>query len=1102
MISNEEDATMHRLAVKMLGLALLISPALLAQGTGSINGIVQDQSGAVIPGVDVTVTNTDTGISNKFMTDATGGYHVPSLIPGPYRVQAQKGGFATGIRNGVQLTVGSDLEINIALAVGQTTTQTVVTAEAPVVDTLSSTLSALVDDKVIRDLPLNGRSFDQLVALDSSAPAFRSRGSFSTYGEAVVYTANGQNAGQNMYIMDGTEMAGAGLGYQLPGGVLGVNAGVDAIQEFSVLTGSYSAQYGKKAGAIVNLATKSGTNAFHGAAYDYLRNSAMDARNFFDGAKVSARRRNQFGGALGGPIKKDSSFFFFNYEGVRDAIGASEVKDVPDANAHQGLLPCATAPTFTCNTATGLANVGVNPAVAPYLNTLFPMPNGPEIGGGLATYLGTPTQINKLGFYLARFDQRISDTDSFFVRYNFDHSAQSSPSYLTQVATQYYSAALDKDQTLTLEEKKNFSPTLINLLRFGFSRAYVASTGGSYSSAGSGLSALDFTPNEGNLGTINFTSTGNVVGAAGLSGVSVGQCGSSGACSVGDYATNTYDESDQIFKYVGKHSMSFGVQVQRNQANQGDQYATSQAGTYVFTGGILGFLEGTPSTFTGVAPGSTFDDHKEYRRVYLSSYFQDDYKVAKNLTLNLGLRYELFTAPVDAFGRMNNYGYTYNAAGEIVINSTPTIGGAAFQGNHLGFAPRFGFAWDPRGDGKTSVRGGIGLFFDQDLQADVFYLDKNPPYAPTVTVVNPSFPYAFASGAAGSAPVPAPEVLDTNWKTPTLAQWNLNIQRQVTSSSMVSIGYVGSEGYHFGRLTDPNTFAPTYLLNGQSYAYDIPGSTIYFPAGQPRINPALSGGTEFITTNMNTSYEGATATFDQRLTHGLRAKATFTKSKALSTGPGFIASYANGELGYTENPFNAEMNKGLSPYNLSYNFTTNLTYDLPGPKSGLAGSVLGGWQTTAILTRHPGTPFTVSDGFSRSGDGDTHTPDQPNYNPAFSGPIITGNPNQYFNPLAFVPATPGYFGDVGRNVLNGPGFFDLDFAIHKAFTIKERVKADLRAEAFNILNHANFDLPSEGLFTGAGSGLNTTWNYSPTAGHITDTVVTSRQIQLALKFTF
>src|SRR5262245_31622895 len=311
MTEGKEMKT-YLFATKVLCLAFLFSSLAIAQSgsTGTISGVVQDESGAVIPGVEVTVTNVDTGINSNSLTNETGAYHVPTLIPGRYEVRAQLAGFETTIRRGIQLTVGSALEINMALRVGQVSQETIVTAEAPMVNTVTSTVAGLVDERTIRDLPLNGRSFDYLIALESSAPTFRSRGRFSTYGQVDVYTVNGANTASNLYLMDGIEMQGAGSAFQVPGGVLGRNLGVDAIQEFAVLTSNYSAAYGKKAGGVINIATRSGTNDLHGSVYEYLRNSALDARNFFDKQKP-AFERNSFGASLGGPIVKDSSFFFF-----------------------------------------------------------------------------------------------------------------------------------------------------------------------------------------------------------------------------------------------------------------------------------------------------------------------------------------------------------------------------------------------------------------------------------------------------------------------------------------------------------------------------------------------------------------------------------------------------------------------------------------------------------------------------------------------------------------------------------------------------------------------------------------------------------------------
>jgi hypothetical protein len=1055
---------LHWLSV--LGVALLFSSVVFAQGTGSISGVVQDESGAVVPGATVTVTNVDTGIASTYTTDATGGYHVPSLNPGNYEVRAQSSGFETAIRRGLQLTVGSSLDITMPLKVGQVAQQTVVTAEAPIVNTLNSSVGALVDAVTIKDLPLNGRSFDQLISLESSAPTFRSRGRAASYGQGDLYTVNGANTAANLYMIDGTEMAGAGLGFQLPGGVLGKNLGVDAIQEFVVLSSNYSAGYGKKGGGIINIATRSGTNQIHGSAYEYLRNSALDARNYFDGKTLPLFQRNEFGGSLGGPVKKDNSFLFGNYEGLRENLGVSKVSVVPNALAHQGFLPDPARPGQ-------LLNIGVATAIRPYLDTLFPLPNGQDFGDGSAALSTNPNQVNRLDFFLVRFDQKLSDKDFLFARYNFDQASQSSPD-LTSASPLFFSTARNRDQIATLEVKRLFSPTTINLARAGFSRAYVQST----SLSAPLPSSLNFTPGADTVGIIMFSASGNNVAQQGLT-----KSGTGNNYDV-TYASNQYEVADQVFHYMGKHSLQLGIQFQRTQNN--DAPGGPPRGQYVFLGGLTSFLQAKPSQFSGVPsiPG-TFDKHKSYRRTYFSTFVQDDYKVLRNLTLNLGFRYELLTVPTEASGnRISNYGYTF-VNGARILNATPNLGSPMFTGNHLNLAPRFGFAWDPRGDGKMSVRGGFGVFYDQDIQANHFYLANNAPYATTYTVTNPVFLNPFGGGAT-NPPLPSPDTLDpAAWKTPTRLQYSFGIQRQITSSTVLNIGYVGANAYHMGRLSNGNTVVPT-----------LQGGQIFYPLGQPRLQPLLSSNSRFVTTDANTSYNSLQTEFTQRLSHGLRYKVSYTYSKSLSGSSGNIASYANGELGVTQNPYNARAEWGPSPFNLKHNFVTNFTYDIPwGGTSGLSGKLLGGWQVGGIVTAHPGTPFTVSDGFNRSRNGDNNAPDRPNLAPGANGVTILGGPDRYFDSSVFVLPPVGTYGNVGRNTLTGPGFASVDFNVAKTTSVNERLRIEFRAEFFNILNHANFDLPSAKIFDSTGQ-------YLGSAGHVSATVTTSRQIQGGLKFIF
>ncbi|OFW15473.1 MAG: hypothetical protein A3H27_18675 [Acidobacteria bacterium RIFCSPLOWO2_02_FULL_59_13] len=447
-----------------LGFAVcLLGSVLQAQtGTATISGVVEDESGAVVPGATVVVTHVDTGISRSLETNSAGRYSAPGLIPGNYEIQAQSSGFQTAIRQGIQLRVGSELSIGLLLRVGQVEQTTVVTADAPLVDTVTSSLSAVVEEKTILDLPLNGRSFDQLISLQSSAPQVRAKSISGIHGNAAFFSVAGARGVSNRYTMDGIEMVGGGATHSMPGGALGTNMGVEAVQEFQVMTSNYSAVYGKKAGGVVNVATRSGTNAIHGSAYEFLRNDNLDARNFFDqGAQPPEFKRNQFGGAIGGPIRRDSTFFFGNYEGFRENLGEREIAIVMDDNTRRGLLPKRDAQG---NMIPGeFEDVGVAPNVQPFL-ALWPRVNGRLFGDGTGEFHNAATQVSRQDFFLIRVDRKLSDQDFLFGRYNFSDSELANPGQTFDVDVD-----ASREQMAALEWKRAWT-AVVNSLRFGFSR--------------------------------------------------------------------------------------------------------------------------------------------------------------------------------------------------------------------------------------------------------------------------------------------------------------------------------------------------------------------------------------------------------------------------------------------------------------------------------------------------------------------------------------------------------------------------------------------------------------------------------------------------------
>ena len=1053
----------HRTLLALVaGSLALCSSTLMGQTpTGSISGVVQDESGAMIPGAKVTVTHVDQGISRVVPTNSAGRYQVPGLLPGNYEVQAQVEGFQTEIRKGIQLTVGLDAVINLPLRVGQVAQTTVVTAQAPLVETVSGTVSGLVDDRAIRDLPLNGRSFEQLISLQSSTPTFRNRSAGPATGRSAAFGMSGGRAGANVFLMDGTEVVGSSYTSVVPGGALGKNMGVEAIQEFSVLTSNYSAAYGKRGGGVINMATRSGTNQLHGSAYEFLRNDNLDARNFFDPTSQPPEfKRNQFGGALGGPIRKDRTFFFGNYEGLRESLGLTNSAIVPDDNARQGLLRDPQSPGQ-------FLNVGVAPSVRPFL-AIFPPVNGRVFGDGTGESRSSPAQISTQDFFLVRVDHKLSDKDSFFVRYNFADANLVQPNPNPNFAA----TSPTRDQVLTLQETRAYAP-LLNVARVGFNRSVLVTDQLPTIPLDP---SLVFIPGARAIGQIQFGGGGS--GATPLT--NAGTAGSSDR-----YAfTNQFEAGDQVHYYRGAHSFQFGAKYQRVQHN--DSNPSSKRGEFIFPG-LADFLAGRPTIFRGPDPNGGADSTKAWRQHYFATFLQDDLKVRRNLTLNLGVRWEFMTSPTEAGGnRISNFRPQPELVNGLrVLRTEPFLGAPLFHTNFDTVAPRMGFAWDTFGNGKMAVRGGFGIFYDQIEKSAVSILSTSAPFFSLVQVANPGFPLGF-SGPPGIAGVPAPQGVDVNAQVGTSLTYNLGIEREITPNTLFKIGYVGSHAYHLFRAADFNTTMPQIL----------PGGEYFFPAGAPRKNPRL-GSSRFKATDANSLYNSLQLDFVQRPSRGLRYKLSYTFAKTIDDASSDQNPEAQNTTSATQNPDDLGADRSLSAYDLRHNFVANFTFDLPGQNwSGVAGRLVGGWQVGSIVTLSTGFPFIALTGFNRSRDGNSASvADRPSLAPGASHSPVLGGPDRYFDRTAFVLPPAGFYGNLGRNTIIGPGFANVDFTLVKIIQMAERLKLDFRAEFFNLLNRTNFGLPSNNIFQSTGA-------YLGAAGRISSTSSTSRQIQFGLKLIF
>ena len=1049
----------HRFTMNVLSVLFLFSSVAFAQSsTGSISGVVQDQSGAALPGARVTITDVDTGIARSVVSDAGGRYSVPSLIPDHYEIQAEMSGFAAEIRRGIQLTVGSAVEIDMALRVGQASEKIEVTAQAAMVETQTGTISGLVNDREIRDLPLNGRSLDQLISLESSAPMFHEKNASAQSGVGVTYSVHGARDQANLFLLDGMEMIGAYNYGTQPGGALGLNTGVDAIREFAVMTSNYSAVFGKKNGAIINMASKTGTNQFHGSVFEFLRNSDLDARNFFD-HQIPPFRRNQFGGSVGGPIIKDRTFFFFNYEDLRQSLGLSVVETVPDLNARQGLVP---------NTSGQLINVGLNQAVVPYLS-FYPLPNGKNFGDGTAQAIFSPSQISSQAFYLGRVDHKISEKDSIFVRYT------ASPANTYAVSPVIYQANVNNTnlQMSTLQETRIISPTTVNTIRVGVSRPILSAD---FPSTVPLSPSLAFLPGVSSPGQITITATTTAAGALTLGSITNTPKGNSNPAPV-DVTEWTY--GDDLLRQQGPHSLHFGVELQPN--SQINIRSAPSFGVYQFPT-LTSFLQGKASNFTAPNPASLNDFTKSYRQTYTAAYFQDDYKVRRNLTLNLGVRWEFITPPTESYNRISSY-HVQLINGVPTFNTQPTLGSPMYASHYNNFAPRVGFAWDVLGDGKTAVRGGFGMFYDQDEVNFRNVGGGNLPFQGSVQVTNPPFPLGL-SGAAGSS-LPSPSSLATNLDVPVRIQYNMSVERQITPNTVFTIGYVGSEGYHLTRRGDLNEIVPTIL----------PGNVYFFPSSGARANPLLASST-YMSTDATASYQGLDVQVSQRVSHGLRYKVSYTWSKEIDTATANIQGLALGNTTAVMEESQLGWDRGLGSFDLRRNLVGNLTYDFPWQKSSNAAvRWIGGWQASAILTLQDGLPFTALTGFGRSGNKASVSSDRPNLNAGVNGVPILGGPNQYYDSSVFSLPPVSEYGNLGRNTIIGPGLEETDVSLTKIFPINDRMRVDFRAEFFNLPNRANFGLPGNQVFTSTGT-------HNATAGVISSTNTTSRQLQFGLKLLF
>lgn len=1072
MIVRRSNATgIKKGMAKAFGLWIVITAlggSARAQAEASITGTVTDAAGAAIPNSVVTARNVENGFTRKVTTDAAGRYDAPSMPPGRYDVTAEKPGFKVETKTGLTLVVGEQAVVNLQLQVGEVRQTVTVKDEGAVANVTTQDTAGLVGERQVKELPLNGRSYDELMTLNPGIVNYTAErtggvgGSNSAVGN--MFAVSGRRPQENLFLLNGIEYTSASEINLTPGGASGELLGVDAVREFNVVANTYGAQYGKRSGAQVNIVTSSGGNEMHGTAYEFLRNSAFDARNSFDQGSIPPFERNEFGAALGGPIQTNKTFLFGNYEGFRQNLGLSDVTLVPDNNARLGLLT---------NAAGALVNVGVAPSVEPFL-ALWPVQNGPGLGSGIGEAFSHPVQNIREDFGTARLDHTLSGKDSLVGVYTVDDSADVTP---TSNPFSITPESL-REQVVSLQETHVLSSNALNTAEFGYSR------GGYHFTGLSTVSAPGF---------IQGAPVGAIVVGGGTAVNAASQLSPAGTNVGANFVAvrNLFTYQDHIDVTKGAHQLSAGVWLQRIQAN--DNMAADQYGQASFSS-LTSFLQGKVSTFTAV-PSPTL---MGWRSLEGAFYVQDAMKLTPHLDLRLGFRGEFTNGWNESLGRASNY--LFSSSG--VIASQPQVGNSVFTVNNARLLPepRAGLAWDPFGKGKTVIHAGFGIYHNL-LDALSYRLDQNPPFNTTLVLKNQP---VSALNIAPRAPLPSgglisPAGVQPNAYTPGVVEYSFSVEQQIAPRTLLSAAYIGSRGYHEMLQLDANEPTPV-ICPAAPCSATLAAGTVYYAPGSPLANPNVANTTTWFSEGQS-NYNALEVDVNHHFDHGLQLRGVYTYSKSLDDGAAWNSSVAANTPAFVMYPLNPMLDWGLSPFDVGQQAAINGSYDLPvghgklllGSGQGWQEKLVSGWTLSGITTLQSGFPFSPQLGFNPTNNGDTRNPIRPSYNPAFTGSVITSSPSQYFNPNAFIIPANGTYGNVGRDTLIGPGLATLDLALMKNTSITEKLRLQFRAEFFNLLNRTNFNTPNPVVFTSSSA------TPSPTAGVISSTSTTSRQIQFGLK---
>jgi len=1143
-----------RSLIRLIILSLLVLGSgsnLFAQSTGTFFGTVTDATGGAIGGASVTITSQDTGVSRTFKTDSDGTYHVPFLPIGHYTIKVAYTGFQEGEQKDLNLQVDENREVDFTLATGTVHQQVQVSARAVAVETANPTLGQVINSQQVAELPLNGRDFVQLATLapgtvkETNPTSFFNGGASSEVSirGSFSLSVGGSRANSTDWLYDGVD------NNELTAGGIAILPSIDAIDQFKVLTNTYSAEYGTRGGPTVLITTKSGTNDFHGTLFEFLRNTDLDARSFFDINRAQFNE-NEFGGSLGGPIKKDKTFFFIDYQGRRLRQGITTVGTIPTPAELSGDFsvdeaagiqlynpygPGGSTPfsgevfpgnvPFMCDSsgnplptnAQGQQAAGtpcdkipsslIDP-ISARLAALYPAPN--VAGTVVGDYVAAPAKKLNEGEFDIRLDHNFSSEDSIFARFSYDQATEFQPSGLPGFVSQPGGFAStqhldDHGRNAAISETHVFSPTSINQVTGGYNRIFnhILSYGsGTCESNALGIPGANLGGLSCGLTDVDF---GTEFWGLGDRGYAPFQGG-----------TNVFFIGDSFDAIRGNHEVKFGGEVRDNQLNVtaiGFQdgfwvfaptfSACSGAGCPTTATGdtIADFMLGLPvysehdTLFTGTPTGRRW---KLYR-----PYVQDNWRVSPNLTLNLGVAWAFLTPITEAFNRQTNFDFTngtFLVAGQNGVS--PSIGISMYKWN---LEPRVGFAWSPRGDRKNAIRGGYAIFHDSSWNMGGQGLWQNPPFFGALV---PAFGTSISQGFTPELTPPtspseyggAIETMNLGFRPGVVQQFNLNVERQLPGNVVLTVGYAGARSSHlleYGQ--NLNVASPTACgtVSGYTFGCGItaepwPSNPLDSATSIPDIYANFDNG--------NSRYDALEVKAETRSArHGLYALIGYTYSKDFDNG---LSDGLGSNIGamYYPLPGASQADKGLSQIDLTQNFTASVIYQLPFGKgrrfgsnwSGVENAILGGWETNVIEHVTSGFPLFVVDSENNSGvafynDGNSwNRPDR-----VCNGAISNWSVQEFINPSCFVQPPAGELGNDDRTPLFGPSFINTDFSAIKDFALpfREGTTLQFRAEFFNLFNTPQFGVP--GLDIG-----------SPGFGQITSTVNNPRLIQFALKLTF